>query len=83
MPGLQELPGSAVSFSRAEGRIAEVGAAGPVRREDVLAFYRDTLPQLGWKETAPGNFAREDERLRLDFELVGTRLFVRFSIAPG
>jgi hypothetical protein len=83
MPGLEEMPGTAVSFSKAEGRIAEVGAAGSVRRDAVLAFYRDTLPQLGWKETGEGRFAREDERLRLDFELVGARLIVRFSIAPG
>jgi len=83
MPGLNELPGTAVVFDKPEGRIAEVGAAGRLDRDAVLAFYRRTLPQLGWKETAPGRFAREDERLSLDFEKSGRRLTVRFSISPG
>jgi hypothetical protein len=83
MPGLAELPGSAVAFDKPEGRIAEVGAAGDVTRDAVLAFYGRALPQLGWREIAPGRYAREGERLALDFARRGGRLTVRFALSPG
>jgi len=83
MPGLAELPGSAVAFDKPEGRIAEVAASGRVSPDEVLAFYLRTLPQLGWRAAGPRRFAREDERLMLDFARKGAQLTVRFSLSPG
>jgi hypothetical protein len=83
MPGLAEMPGSAVTFDKPEGRLAEVAAAGAVTKDAVLTFYARTLLQLGWRETAAGRFAREGERLTLAFGQKGGRLTVRFSLSPG
>ncbi len=83
MPGLTEAPGSAVVFSKPEGRIVEVAAEGAVERAAVLGFYRRTMPQLGWRRAGRFAFVRERERLALEFSRAGGRLVVQFSLAPN
>lgn len=82
MAGLDEA-GDGVQFATPQGRIAEVTARGRVSRAQVLKFYADTLPQLGWSRTGDGRFAREGETLALVFDESGGALSVRFSVTPG
>ena len=67
MPGLTELKGAGVAFDKPSGRIVEAYARGDVTRAAVLAFYRDTLPQLGWTLAGSDGFRREGEVLALEF----------------
>jgi hypothetical protein len=83
MPGLQEVEESAVSFDAPEGRIVEVYAEGAVEAKRVLAFYDETLPQLGWAPAGGGSFRREGEVLRIEIIGEGEGIAVRFSLAPG
>ena len=63
------------------GRIVESYAAGAVRRADVVRFYDETLPQLGWSGRAR-TYRRDREVLRLGFEGQDGALVVRFSLSP-
>lgn len=81
MPGLTEKPG-AVVFDKPGGRIVEVDASGPVLRRRVEEFYDAALPQLGWARDREGAFARESERLSLDFTGRDGQLIVHIAIAP-
>ncbi|MBT3305534.1 MAG: hypothetical protein HN377_03530 [Alphaproteobacteria bacterium] len=65
--GLVEDTESGTVFDTARGRIVEVFASGALSKDDVLAFYDNTLPQLGWRRMASGVFQREGERLSLEF----------------
>jgi len=47
-----------------------------------LAFYGETLPQLGWTRVANDRFEREGEVLRLVFTQVTGPTVVMFTIAP-
>ncbi|MBL6931909.1 MAG: hypothetical protein ISR45_03095 [Rhodospirillales bacterium] len=67
MSGLDEITGGVMVFDSPSGRIVEALTMGKVSREEVLQFYSNTLPQLGWAETTAGNFTREDEILKLEF----------------
>lgn len=82
MDGLREVDDAGVSFDKPGGRIVEAFAHGSVAAGDVRRFYRDTLPQLGWTRVRRDTFAREDERLTLDY--LGERgdLTVRFTLQP-
>ena len=51
MIGLSEIEGETMVFESSSGRIAEVLSSGEVKREQVIRFYSETLPQLGWVET--------------------------------
>ena len=82
MPGLAEVEGAGVVFDKPDGRIVEAYAQGEVAREAVLAFYRKTLPQLGWRAVGATTFRREDETLSLDFLDGGGALIVRFTLVP-
>ena len=82
MPGLAEVEGAGVIFDKPDGRIVEAYAQGEVGREAVLAFYRQTLPQLGWRATGAATFRREREALSLDFLDGGGALIVRFTLVP-
>ena len=88
MPGMAELPGELMTFDSPSGRIIENTVAGKVEKQAVEAFYRATLPQLGWAQTGPGVFVREDEILRLEFLAPGgvssapSSLTVHFILRP-
>jgi hypothetical protein len=67
MTELDEVGGGVMEFDSPSGRIVEALTIGKVSKQKVQLFYRATLPQLGWKETAAGNFSREGEVLKLEF----------------
>lgn len=81
MPGLVANDGPLV-FDQPQGRIVEASAAGPVRRNDVLAFYHDSLPALGWAPSGSRDFDRDGERLDLAFAGHDGALTVNFTLAP-
>ena len=82
MPGLAEIEGAGVVFDKPDGRIVEAFAQGDVEWEDVLGFYRKTLPQLGWRAVGTASFQRESETLSLDLLDGGGALIVRFTLVP-
>ena len=82
MASLAEIPGSAIVYSKPQGRIVEVAARGAVTRDAVLEFYANTLPQLGWHQDSDGAWFREKEQLTLSFQNGAGELMVQFSLAP-
>ncbi len=83
MPALQPVDRAGIEFDAPSGRIVEAYAIGAVGRRAVLEFYRDTLPQLGWRVGAGNAFQRENEMLRLDFFGPDGELTVRFTVSPA
>ncbi len=87
MPGLSEKTDEATVFDKPGGRIVETAAQesarGRLDRQAVLAFYGQTLPQLGWQAASASRFIREGEALTLTLESRGGLLTVRFEIAPA
>ncbi len=94
VPGFEDLPlmfeldasaDAPVIFDTPAGRIIETRASGHSSKLRILAFYRDTLPQLGWHETAAeGAFQREGELLTLSVvEPRSGQVEVRFSLTPA
>ena len=82
MPGLEEIDGSAMVFSKPQGRIIEVMASGAVTSDAVRAFYDQTLPQLGWRRERAGGWLRENELLRFDVRDNKSGLVIQFSLTP-
>lgn len=84
MAGLIEIPDQAMSFDKADGRIAEAGAlAENINPEDVSSFYDVALTQMGWQARQAGVYHRETERLRLKIiSMKGGDLLVQFSLEP-
>ncbi len=86
MPDLQDVPDAAVIFDKPSGRLVEAYAEGDVEPAAVLAFYRETLPQLGWsiapEKGATGAFVRESERLEIHVLEGQPRRTVRFVLSP-
>ncbi len=82
MPGLTEIEEAGIAFDKPDGRIVEVYAGGAVARRAVQSFYRETLPQLGWRRAGDDSFAREGERLKLEFLDLGENLTLRFVLTP-
>ena len=82
MPGLAEVKGAGLVFDKPSGRIVETYAQGFVERAAVLAFYRRSLPPLGWEETGEASYRREGESLSFDFVSDADPLVLRFSLRP-
>jgi len=85
MDGLNEVEGGTMLFDSPSGRIVEALSTGKVTRKRVIRFYSETLPQLGWLETAPGHFTREDEVLKIEFPTApaGMTINVLFMLSPA
>ncbi|MCA3248604.1 MAG: hypothetical protein ACKOEE_03615 [Tagaea sp.] len=81
MPGLT-AQGEASVFDAPQGRIVEASAQGAASRAAILEFYARTLPQLGWRGDGDGRFAREGERLVLEFPASQGATLVRFFLRP-
>ena len=87
MPGLAEDRTAALVFDKPAGRIVTAEARGAVSRNVVLAFYAQTLPQLGWTLLSETRFQREAEILQLDISPpggtgAGSSITVRFELTP-
>lgn len=87
MPGLTPLPDQLVRFDKPQGRVVEAAARGRVDAAQVRGFYRDSLPQLGWRPAGELAYTREGEVLRLEIlpeTGAGARgtLTVRFILSP-
>ncbi|NQU60068.1 MAG: hypothetical protein HQ512_02980 [Rhodospirillales bacterium] len=85
MPGLVEEEGGVV-FDSPSGRIVEAYASGDVSPGEVLSFYDETLPQLGWRSLGGHVFRREGEVLKLEFPGgpgAPPPLTVGFSLSPA
>lgn len=86
MAGLEEV-GEGVEFTTSQGRIVEATATAragtALEQAQVMEFYAETLPQLGWRKSGTAKFAREGEVLELLFGTSAGRLTVRFSLAPA
>jgi len=71
MNELVEKKDSCFYFDSNEGRVANVEVEGNLDKNDILDFYRNILPQLGWKindDRAYENiekFRRENELLNI------------------
>ncbi|MDR3440451.1 hypothetical protein [Telmatospirillum sp.] len=80
-PGLAEAPGG-VLFDSPTGRIVEATAHGDTTAEQVVAFYAQTLPELGWQKVGPSSYRRDNEMLKIEVEARHRPLLVRFSLVP-
>jgi len=82
MPGLTALPDGALVFDKPGGRIVEAFARGSMAPQSVIAFYDQTLPQLGWQSEGRGTYEREGERLELDLGHDARGTTVHFRLFP-
>jgi len=88
MPRLVEHADQRLKFDSAGGRVVEALASGAVARTEILDFYARTLPELGWRPQSDGVWAREGERLQIEFPAArrgapAGETLVRFYLAPG
>lgn len=82
MDGLAEDRAAALVFDKPDGRLVDAYAFGPITPEAVAAFYRETLPQLGWRAVGPLVFEREGEELSIKTEPSAGGVLVRFHLMP-
>jgi len=88
MPGLYELSDETVVFDKPEGRIVQSSAvAEKLQAAEIVNFYLDILPRLGWvrQHGGPGaaSFTRQGEKLVLLLELRAGLNIVHFNLSPN
>jgi hypothetical protein len=81
-PGLSEDAAAGLSFDSAGGRIVEAYARGDLTQDQVLRFYEQTLPELGWTAENERQHRRGGERLRLELTQSAQGVTVHYSLSP-
>ncbi len=83
--GLVEDAAAGMAFDKPEGRIVEAVVRGAGSVPQVVAFYRNTLPALGWHavgEPAALTWRREGETVRIALSEADSTVTLRFNFAP-
>lgn len=86
--GLIELHEQALRFDKPQGRIIDVVAQIQNGTDkDILSYYKQSLPQLGWsaKHTRAQktlNFTRGKESLKISIENFENERFLRVLVEP-
>lgn len=84
---MSEIRDTDVTFDKAEGRIVqEAVRASNLSASQVVKFYNETLPALGWTRlSATANtsrFSRNGEQLIVNVEKLATEGLVGFAVSP-
>ncbi len=79
--GLTEAPGGML-FDSPTGRIVEATAQGEMEADQVLAFYAQTLPELGWQKVGASSYRRDNELLKIEVDAKRRPVLVHFSVVP-
>ena len=82
MLGMTEAIESNVVFDTVQGRILVSFARSRESKDKIIAFYEESLTQLGWEMKEDGRFVRGVQILNVDFFPDGEYLVVRFSLEP-
>jgi len=83
MPGLVELPEGTTVFDKPGGRIVQTTAWGEdIQDNQVIAYYNEALPQLGWQKAGVNTYVRKEEKLKITFEKQGVNDLVLFVLEP-
>ena len=83
MPKLVEDIAAAMSFESSAGRVAEVEANGLASSAAIDAYYKQSLPQLGWLLQANGSYRRGNELLAIEVKAgLGGAVKVLFHLGP-
>lgn len=81
MDGLTAVTEDHISFDTPEGRIVQSSAfTTSLSLKQVLSFYQETLPQLGWIQKKQNTFERETDELVIDAQKNKTTLFIHFNL---
>ena len=84
MPQLVEDTKAAMTFESSAGRIAEVEANGLASSDAIDAYYKQSLPQLGWLPQANGSYRRGNELLVIEVKVgLGGAVKVLFHLEPA
>jgi len=79
MPGMTEKRDETVVFDNPSGRIVETAATSDAPQSQILNFYAQSLPPLGWQRMSSSSYSRADEILTIQIATDGA---VHFSISP-
>lgn len=84
MEGLSELPEMALSYDKADGRVASAAATYESKEiSNVYTFYNKVLPEFGWMRQSEGVYARDGETLTITREWLGAGWLVTFALNPA
>lgn len=83
-PTLTEASAGGMVFDSPQGRIVDADATGDMTEAQVIAFYAQTLPQLGWTRISDNEYRSETETLRITFRPAHKPgLAVHYNLAPN
>ena len=90
--GLEDIPlfknmeyveDSLVLFDKVDGRYVSTEISGNYNYDEVISFYKNILPNLGWKETRLLTFERAKEILELKTTINNDKITIIFSVYPS
>jgi len=74
---------SIVLFDKTEGRYVSSAITGDYNKFEIMNFYSEVLPNLGWKNIGPSLFERGNEELEIKYSEKGKKTSAIFNIYPS
>ena len=79
---MQQVEDSFILFDKVEGRYLYSEVEGDYDEKEINNFYKDVLPNLGWKILDNNQFERGNEILEIKYQRLDNSTKILFSIAP-
>ena len=73
---------SLILFDKVEGRYVSSEIYGNYKKSEIIDFYQQILPNLGWKKSKALTFSRGNEILEINLHQSENYVSVIFSIYP-
>ena len=84
MDGLYEDRDNSLLFDKPSGRVVELYTySDRLSGNDILAYYSETLPALGWQKLSARLYKRGREELKVKVEQGDTSTSVIFTLTPA
>ena len=80
---MEYVDDSLVLFDKVDGRYVSTEIIGNYKYDEVVSFYKNVLPNLGWKETKALTFERSKEILELKTTINEDKISIIFSVYPS
>lgn len=82
MQGLRVDNDRVTVFDTPSGRIVDIIAISNLDADAITSYYRDILPQMGWQQSNPALWRRDNEILRIDSHIRDGHTATHFFLRP-
>lgn len=91
LPGTEDIPliegvveiENPTLFDSPQGKVVISKVVTSLEKKDVKSFYKEVLPNLGWREISENKYKRETQLLKINIEDLHNKTVIVFELTQS